>query len=158
MSCYPLLQRSRSSLAHQLPVLPPVESFISDLEDALRWWIEDEPQHQMVAISAKVGETTLPREQFSAPHASFKDKNVFLNQIRFAARNRVCVNITYNGIPRRIEPYSLRNPKTGNLLLYVFELTRGAESGQGIKALNVNEIQNVEITAIAFVARYTVEL
>ncbi len=150
-------------LKHQVPILPPVESFIADLGDALRWWIDgiSAPQIPLVAAHHN-GETTVPRERFSAPYliqrGPLSDSSSWLNQIRFAARNQVCVSITYKGIKRLAEPYSLRVSGSGNLFVYIFELKRGEAPGGGIKTLSIANIQNIEVTAIAFKPRYKIEL
>jgi hypothetical protein len=150
-------------LKHQLPVLPPVENFIADLKDALRWWIDGISAPQIAPAPAQhAGEKTVPRERFSAPYVIHRghlsDSISSLNQIRFAARNQVCAAIRYKGVKRLVEPYSLRVPGTGNLLLYIFDLKKGAAPGGGIKAFKVADIESVEVTPVAFKPRYKVEL
>lgn len=157
-----LKQSWAHQLEHQLPVLPPVESFISDLEPALKWWIEGQATPTPVAVPLKSGEVIEPRRNFPAPYFSgarpFGVTGSNLNQIRFAGRNQMLLSITYGGITRLVEPYSLRTPKTGNLLLYAHEVQRGGAPGGGIKAFKVGEIQRIEITRAAFSPRYRVEL
>lgn len=165
-----------AQLKHQLPVLPPVESFYSDLPPALSWWIDEkpiEPKLQSVASQSK-GEDILERRHFpearsvparrigvghQANNISFGQPWAgYLDQIRYAARNRLSVRMNYHGTMRLMEPYSLRRPKTGNLLLYVFETLKGGGRGEGVKAYKVSDIQNVEVTQQAFSPRYAVEL
>lgn len=81
-----------------------------------------------------------------------------LGRVRYAARNRLLARINYHGVARLVEPYSLRRPRTGNLLLYVFEVQRGAGAGGGIKAMKVAELGEVEVTDRPFQPRYVVEL
>jgi hypothetical protein len=81
-----------------------------------------------------------------------------LDRIRFAARNRLLAEVGYKGVTRLVEPYSLRIPATGNLLLYVFELLRGGSSSQEVKAFKVAEIENVAVTDRPFRPQYMVEL
>jgi hypothetical protein len=64
----------------------------------------------------------------------------------------------FDGFSRLVAPYSLRMPKTGNLLLYVFEIQRGLGQGEGIRALKVAELRDVEIADRPFAPRYLVEL
>lgn len=92
-----------------------------------------------------------------APTIPFGRSAIHLDHIRFAARNRLCIEITYHDVNRVVEPYSLRRPKTGNLLLYVYELQRGSARGGGIKAYKVPEITNTTLTQQAFSPRYVVE-
>ncbi len=158
-----LLKQSWShQLAHQLPALPPVDSFITDLEEALKWWIEGRLAPMLASVPLKTGEVIQAKERFSSLYpigrGSLGYAPSLLNQIRFAARNQMCVALTYGGVTRVVEPYSLRIPKTGNLLLYAYELLRGNAPGGGIKAFKVVEIQQVQVTNRAFSPRYQVEL
>lgn len=148
-------------LKHQLQLLPPVESFYSELHPSLSWWMEDVVEPVLPTISSNSEEKILPRSYFPeipARRISQFESN-HLTQIRYAARNRLCVEIEYHGIKRLAEPYSLRQPRTGNLLLYVFELKKifGGRS-HSIKAYKVSEITGADVTQQIFLPRYTVEL
>ena len=81
-----------------------------------------------------------------------------LDRVRYAARNRLLARVTYHGVTRLVEPYSLRMPGTGNLLLYVFEVERGFQAGDGIKSFKVAELDNVEVTDRPYRERFLVEL
>ena len=81
-----------------------------------------------------------------------------MDRIRYAARNRLLARVGYHGVERLVEPYSLRLPGTGNLLLYVFEQERGGIWSDSIKAFKVAEISDVEVTSIAFQPSYFIEL
>lgn len=81
-----------------------------------------------------------------------------MDRVRYPARNRLLARVTYHGVPRLVEPYSLRMPKTGNLLLYVFEVERGFGPGEGLKAFEVAELGDVELTEQPFQPQYLVEL
>jgi hypothetical protein len=81
-----------------------------------------------------------------------------MERVRFAARNRLLAQVNYHGIDRLVEPYSLRIPNTGNLLLYVNEVRRGTGAGEGIKAFKVDELGDVKVTDQPFVPRYRIEL
>jgi Nucleotidyl transferase AbiEii toxin, Type IV TA system len=163
-----------SQLIHQVQVLPSVESFYNDLRAALSWWIEEIQLEPVLAtISKSNQEEILPPVHFpewqtlqsrvgigQRANAAFVSGQsaIQLDHIRFAARNRLSIQITYHGVQRLVEPYSLRRPRTGNLLLYVNELRRGAYPGGGIKAYKVSEIVNTSITELAFIPRYKIEL
>ncbi len=165
----------KDQLAHQLQTLPPVESFYDDLRPALSWWIDNAPTEPVLAsISTDSTESILPRVHFpearalpqrslgigrqvNAPLAGGMQAE-FLDRIRYAARNRLCVEIEYDGVKRLVEPYSLRRPATGNLLLYIYELRRGSSPSQKIKAYKVDQIRNAEVTQQVFSPRYAVEL
>ena len=81
-----------------------------------------------------------------------------LEIIRFAAGNRLCVDLDYTDndghrSTRVIEPYSLRRAQKGNILLYAVR----AEDGQ-IKAYKIDQINDASITNRVFVPRYQIEL
>jgi predicted nucleotidyltransferase component of viral defense system len=162
-------------LSHQLPVLPPVESFLNDLYSELSWWIDardvGQPLH---TIQGAGGEEVLPRAHFPTVQGVYA-RNLGIGRkvssisgpagwganidlIRYAARNRLYVTFDYKGVRRFVEPYSLRRPGTGNLLLYVYEARKGDGPGGGIKAFKINEISNVTITQEVFQPQYTIEL
>ena len=81
-----------------------------------------------------------------------------MERIRFGARNRLCVEVRYDGVNRIVEPYSLRFPGTGNTLLYVYELRRGGRPTGSIKALDVANIERADVTDRSFRPRYLVEV
>ncbi len=159
-------------LKHQLQKLPSAESFYDDFREALSWWIDEEWEGEELATISEgdIGDI-VPRIHFpmgrgiATPRlgigrsvdATSINYNV-MDKIRYAARNRLCVKIRYHDVTRLVEPYSLRRPNTGNLLLYIFEIMRGDRAGEGIKAFKVSEIAGVEITQNAFTPRYMVEL
>lgn len=157
-------------LGHQLEMLPPVESFYNDLRPALSWWLDESPiEPVLAAISRKKNEVVLPRVHFPE-RAIIQARKIgigrqpnmvfsrYIDQIRYAARNRLCIEIEYHRVKRLVEPYSLRQPKTGNQLLYVYELERGGIRSNAIKAYKINEIVSTEVKLQSFLPRYVIEL
>lgn len=160
-------------LAHQLPVLPDVGGFIDSLPEALAWWLEPARlAPQSPPIPGRLRETTAPREPF-LPRGPMRSLGIgsrsplglrgimhgpSLGRIKYAAHNRLCLQIRYKGVTRIVEPYSLRYPRTGNTLLYVWERQRGGIQTDQIKAFNMPRIQGVEVTDQSFEPRYHVEL
>lgn len=159
-----------NQLGHQLEILPPVESFYNELRSALSWWIDEHLTEPILAtISDNPGETIIPRVHFPEPTLIQKSKagsktidNLVIarciDQIRYAARNRLCIEITYHGIKRLVEPYSLRLSNTGNQLLYVYELTKNIKITNTIKSYKVSEIMFIEVKHQPFIPRYAIEL
>lgn len=157
-------------LGHQLEVLPPAESFYNDLQSALSWWIDEQhDKPELDVVSQKEGEITLPRVHFPEPAilqarriGVGRNANIafsrYIDQIRYAARNRLCIEIDYHGFKRLSEPYSLRQSGTGNVLLYVFELVKGSARTNNIRAYKINEIRGAEVKQQAFTPRYRIEL
>jgi predicted nucleotidyltransferase component of viral defense system len=145
-------------LAHQLPALPSVDGFLEELEDALRWWLEPAaatPRAEPVPV--KAGEILIPRVYFPT-YRSFGTGERYLETVRFAARNRLCVRVDYHGDRRLVEPYSLRRPKTGNRLLYVHERTKNGFPVNAIRAYKIDEIDGVATTDIPFTPKWLIEL
>jgi predicted nucleotidyltransferase component of viral defense system len=161
-------------LSHQLPVLPPVESFYDNLQVELSWWLDEinlEPVLPKLGITSS--ESVEPKVHFPSGKGIYQrrlgigkvvnnsedtETGSILDQVRYAARNRLCIAFEYSGTRRVAEPYSLRRPRTGNLLLYVFERNKGGYIGGGINAFQLNRINNIEILQEAFQPRFAVEL
>jgi len=163
-----------NALRHQLPVLPPVGEFLAALREVLEWLLGvAPPRPELVPVPGGKDEAAVPAVRFARPLAARAlgwgtparpgtwPESVYgsrMDRARYAARNRLLARVTYHGVPRVVEPYSLRMPKTGNLLLYVFEVQRGAGGGGGIKAFKVAELGDVQVTERSFQPRFLVEL
>ena len=76
-----------------------------------------------------------------------------LERIRFAAANRLCVDVGYEGDVQRVEPYSLRKARGGNVVLYACE----AGSSE-CATYRTGGISEVEVTRQTFVPKYANEL
>lgn len=163
-----------NALRHQLPVLPPVAEFLAALREVLEWLLGVGPHGPLlVPVPGGKGETAVPQVRFARPLAAralgrgvpagagTRPETVYgsrMDRLRYAARNRLLAQVTYHGVTRLVEPYSLRMPGTGNLLLYVFEVQRGTGGGGGIKALKVAELGDVQVTERSFQPQFLVEL
>lgn len=138
-------------LGHQVPVLPPFEQFWKELPELFEWLyravVKPVPS-VMSAMGYAVDTTWHPPAMAQAWHISTP-----LEAIRFAAANRLCVNLTYQGSRRLIEPYSLRRTRDGNLLLYAVKHDTGED-----RSYRVDRIQGAQITKIPFTPRYLIEL
>jgi hypothetical protein len=162
------------SLRHQLPVLPPVGECLAALREILDWLLAAAAAPALAHVPARHDEVHVPPIRFvqplvvtrplglgavptrgAVPDAAFGSR---MDRLRYAARNRLLARVDYHGVPRVVEPYSLRMPKTGNLLLYLFERERGGGPGSGIKAFKVAELGEVTVTDNPFQPRYLVEL
>jgi len=153
-------------LAHQLPMIPPAQTFFEELHEALVWWMEPVKASPVIeAVQLEPDERLIPREHFPSRIAvaserggpSVMEGNA-IDRIRFAARNRLLVEVTYHGVTRVVEPYSMRTKGTRNRLLYIWEITRGNSKTDQIKAYKINEIQSASILQQSFTPRYAVEL
>ena len=83
------------------------------------------------------------------------------NQIMEAGAELNLLRLTYGGVRRDVEPYSLvfkrRRDGFGQEYLYVWDRT-GGDSGPGIKTFLHDRIQGLEILAERYEPRYPVEL
>jgi predicted nucleotidyltransferase component of viral defense system len=141
----------QSMLGHQLPVLPPVESFWDELPEIFAWIMSEaeaplrariEPGSSEIAIRSRVLPMAVPLRSRPA-----------LEIIRFAAASHMCVDLHYDGSVRRIEPYSLRQTVEGNFVLHAVR----ADSGEH-RSYRVDRMQGATVTAQTFAPRYLVEL
>lgn len=135
-------------LKHQLPALPPMESFWNDLEPFFGWLEGELRVEQLITPDSIEGRI------FQVGSAEYRDVNMsVLNKIQFAAANRVCINLQYNHKVRIVEPLSFREANSGNKLFYGYE--RDADH---IKAYTIAKIQAVEITNTPYMETSPVEI
>lgn len=135
-------------LAHQLPALPPLDDFLREL-DTLFAWLEgaEPPVPPGVPHEADEDKAWSPPPTVTTWHA-----DVPLEVVRFAATNRLCVELGYAGRVRVIEPYSLRRTSAGNLVLHALRA-----DDRGHRSYRVDRIQSVGITNRSFTPAYAVE-
>ena len=138
-------------LAHQLPALPSFEQFWKELPGVIDWLhgtVEKIKRETVSYDPAAIDETWQPPSMAQPWHS-----DVPFERIRFAAVNRLCVDLFYNGTSRLIEPYSLRRSKAGDILLYAIK-----HQTDDLRAYRVDRIQGAEVTNTSFEPKYAVEL
>lgn len=151
-----LEQNWEPMLAHQLPLLPPLEIYWDALPEFFDW-LESEVASARPALGAVSGEGEIYRPVYGRLGLR-TTQGGSLEVIRFAAGNRLCVELDYTDKQGRrsarvIEPYSLRRAQNGNVLLYAVR----ADTGE-IRAYSISNINGVSITDRVFTPRYHVEL
>lgn len=138
-------------LAHQLPVLPPFLQFWEELPAVFDWL------HGKAEKAVHPAAPSVPGIRYAAwrppSMAQAWHTSVPLEVIRFAAANHLCVNLTYQGSVRLIEPYSLRRSSDGNLLLIAVKHDTGET-----RSYRVDRIQGAEASQQPFGPRYAIEL
>ncbi len=136
-------------LGHQLPVLPPLEGFVSELPALFDWLEGRSVPAALPAIPSRerVAPTWAP-----PPTAWTFGGGRRLESIRFAAINHLCVDLGYGGKHRLIEPYSLRRTQEGNLLLMALHA-----DDRAVRSYRVDRIQSIRVTNRPFTPRYAVE-
>ncbi len=138
-------------LAHQLPGLPPVESFWDVLPEFFAWLAGGEAPEIPAAYTLARGETVIRERTLRLPLRS--SAQAHLEVIRFGAANRLCIDLDYQGSTRRIEPYSLRQTQDGNIILHAWSVDSNAH-----RSYRVDRIQGARTTDQTFSPRYAVEL
>lgn len=142
-------------LAHQLPALPSFEVYWNALPTFFDWLEGEDIVRPSLAVVTESGDVYRPSYGQLGLRARSGSS---LEIIRFAAYNRLCVDLDYTDnsgrrSSRTIEPYSLRRAGTGNVLLYAVRSDSGA-----IRAYKIDQINDASITNQVFTPRYEVEL
>jgi len=143
-------------LRYQLPLLPPVEGFWNELQALFAWMAGAERAGMPVAYPLAEGEIVLRAPMGGLAVPTFGASSIEI--IRFAASNRLCVELGYidehgRRRTRIIEPYSLRRTQAGNIVLHAVR----ADSGEHC-SYRVDRIQNARMTEQTFIPRYAIEL
>ena len=138
-------------LQHQLPQLPPFQAFWEELPAIFQWLTHAVSPPRPAAIPLAAGDIVLP-STFGRSRSPFYGSGL-LEIIRFAAANRMCVDLDYDGETRRIEPYSLRRTKDDNVILHAIKVSTGES-----RSYRVDRMQGARATSQGFVPKYAVEL
>jgi len=135
-------------LGHQLPTLPPLQTYLDEL-GALFLWLSGELETQELAAVSVAREVD---RTWSPPQYATTWGGAPIERIRFAAANLLLIDLGYKGGWRTVEPYSLRKSRDGNLLLYA----RRTDEDQ-VKAYRFDRIAGVRVRRETFEPRYRVE-
>jgi len=141
----------QNMLAHQLPTLPPYESFWDELPAFFAWLAGGVAPRIPAAYAVSAGEVVLRERDLRLPVSG--QAQSFVEIIRFAAGNRLLVDLDYQGSTRRIEPYSLRRTQDGNIVLHAWNTDKNEH-----RSYRVDRIQGARATNQSFAPRYAVEL
>jgi hypothetical protein len=144
-------------LGHQLPVLPPFESFWSALPEFFDWLSAAGPMRAPSPAPLRAGEHVL-RPAVGVLRRQGVAGSSFLESIRFAAANCLCVELDYVDEQRQrgvrvIEPYSLRQTLAGDILLMACR----ADSGVS-RSYRLDRVLGARVTQRTFVPRFAIEL
>lgn len=151
-----LIAEWENMLRRQLPSLPPVESFWEALPEFFGWLASTSIPTMVAPYPLAAGDEVLrmPAGAFRAPGRS----TPFIEVIRFAAANQLCVDLDYideqgRRDTRTIEPYSLRRTQEGDIVLHAIR-----SQNQQHRSYRVDRIRGARITQQTFIPRYAVEL
>jgi hypothetical protein len=145
-------------LNHQLPALLSMESFWNALPEIFNWLHGQVPAVSLPAMPRVGGASDAAIRERAIVLPSGTRGQTFIETIRFAAANRLVVEIDYrdkggNRSKRMIEAYSLRRSQAGDVLLMAVR----AEDGQPRSYL-LDSILGVSLTQTTFSPRYPIEL
>lgn len=146
-----LVSEWENMLGHQVPTLPPFEQFWQELPEVFEWLYR--AVEKVAPTAMPVGRQTVDTAWHPPAMATAWHTTTPFEPIRFAAANRLCVDLRYQESQRLIEPYSLRRTQDGNLLLYAVKHSTGED-----RSYRVDRIEGAKVTSIPFVPRYVVEL
>ena len=141
----------QNMLAHQLPTLPSYESFWGELPAFFSWLAGGAAPPTPAAYAVGPGEVVLRDRHLRLPISA--QAQSFVEIIRFAAGNRLLVDLDYKNSTRRIEPYSLRRTQNGNIVLHAWNADKNEH-----RCYRVDLIEGARATSRSFMPRYTVEL
>lgn len=135
-------------LAHQLPALAPLDHYWEQLTELFAWLTGGEPIPEQAVVSASADEAVWE----PTPSSWTWGAGPPLEPLRFAGANRLCVDLGYRGTVRRVEPYSLRVTRDGNLLLYATRV-----DNRQLRSYRVDRIESIEVTTQPFRPSFRVE-
>lgn len=143
-------------LGHQLPALPPVESFWDALPEFFGWLAGTQAAVAAAPFPMAAGDQVL-----RMPAGAFRlsgRSTPFIEVIRFAAANHLCVDLDYvdeqgRRDTRTIEPYSLRRTQEGNTVLKAVR-----SQNQLDRSYRIDRMLGARITQRTFIPRYSVDL
>jgi predicted nucleotidyltransferase component of viral defense system len=145
-----------SMLSHQLPELPPFDSFWGALPEFFAWLDGGAPRPRPAQYRLASGEVVL--RPVAGGFLALGLQGRPLETIRFAAANHLRVDLDYRDedgrrSTRRIEPYSLRRTQAGEVVLHAERA-----DGSGHRGYRVDRILGAKATAQTFVPRWQIEL
>ncbi len=138
-------------LAHQLPSLPPYESFWDELPAFFDWLTGATSPAIPAAYALSHGEALLRHRDLRLSVSGASQSAIEI--IRFAAGNHLLVELDYQGSTRHIEPYSLRRTLDGSVVLHAWNTEKNEH-----RSYRVDRIQGARVTNRTFTPRYAVEL
>ena len=145
-----------SMLAHQLAALPPLQDFWEALPEFFVWLMGGAAPASPPPYRLDEGEQVLRGRTLRLPVPARAQS--FIEIIRFAAANRLLVDLDYSpqkGRPgvRRVEPYSLRKTLKGDIILHIEK--PGVDEH---RTYRVDRIVGAQVTNESFVPRHEIEL
>jgi predicted nucleotidyltransferase component of viral defense system len=143
-------------LGHQLPALPDFEDFWRELPALFNWLETQMPKEILTRMQPD------PRHHVAAwappPTLAHWGTGFSLESIRFAAFNRLCVDISYvketgERNQYRIEPYSMYRTQEDYVILRAVNVDTGET-----RSFRIDRIQSAKAMNTSFVPRFEIEM
>ena len=146
----------KNMLEHQLPSLPPLETFWDALPAFFEWLASGREPNVLPAYGLGADETIMRERVLQLPISSARLSRIEI--IRFAAANRLLVELDYRDQKGRrsvriVEPYSIARTIAGEILLHTHDRTRDAH-----RSLRIDRIEGARVTDQSFTPRHQIEL
>ena len=140
-----------SAIEVRYHLLPPFVTFRDELPVFFEWLQRCIAPRILAPHVAATGEQTIRERTMRLPLTSRAQSH--LEVIRFAASNRLCVDLRYQESIRRIEPYSLRRTSNGTIVLHVHNRDKNVHRSD-----RVERIEGASVTDKSFSPRFAIEL
>lgn len=143
-------------LGHQLPALPPIDTYLEELSTYFDW-LESKPVTELPPVKEVTSSDSAWQQPGYISLPSDWGVTAPIEAIRFAGANRLRIQLHYKSKEglidiREVEPYSFRLSKAGNLLFYGRNIHRSR-----ISAYRFDRIVDVKATTNPFVPIWRVE-
>jgi predicted nucleotidyltransferase component of viral defense system len=148
-----LISEWANMLAHQLPALPPFETFWEELRELFAW-LEGAIDQADLSIAQVQSSGDVFDEEWTPPSTAYVwGQGVPVESIRFAAANHLCLELGYQNSMRMIEPYALRRTREGRVLLVAVKCAT-----RETRTYRMDRIQSIKVTNTPFRPVFKVEL
>jgi len=136
-------------LKHQLKELPPFDHFYGTLSVFFEWLHGQSEVKNLLHIGTRESINTA----WSPPAGVAHWGGAPIESIRFAASNRLCVRLGYDGSVRLIEPYALKQTQEGHIIL----VARKVDTGEP-RSYRIDRMESAEVTQQSFTPIYAIEI
>lgn len=132
-------------LGRAVGLLPDLSDYWDELPGFFAWLYGEE--FEIALLPIKKEEAWTP-----ATIRWQRGENELIEPIRFAAVNRLLINLGYGRGSRLVEPYSLRRTQAGNILFYALKLPR-----KELRSYRLDRVQSIEVTKQPFKPAFQIE-
>jgi predicted nucleotidyltransferase component of viral defense system len=148
-----LISEWGNMLAHQLPALPPFETYWAELADLFAWLEGKLAEQQLEVVQVHAPGEEIEEDWAPPPTVYVWGQGVPIETIRFAAANHLCLELGFQNSVRLIEPYAFRRTREGRVLLVAVKSTT-----RETRTYRLDRIQSIKVLTTPFKPVYQIEL